>query len=97
MVLPMAEMMGRLRKGVSELVRQAGLQVLDLLISRNSKKWWGSAATDRQIERPADGAANAVTVSCSGRRFRSRGRECGRRMTRKCGWAAMKCSIAASR
>jgi hypothetical protein len=28
MVLPMAEMMGWLRKGVGELVRQAGLQLM---------------------------------------------------------------------
>jgi transposase-like protein len=32
MVLPMAEMVGWLRKGVGELVRQAGLQLMDLLM-----------------------------------------------------------------
>jgi hypothetical protein len=32
MVLPAAEMLGWLRKGVSELVRQAGLQLMDLLM-----------------------------------------------------------------
>src|ERR1039457_5447627 len=31
MVLPMAEMVGWLRKGVGELIRQAGLQLMDLL------------------------------------------------------------------
>ena len=31
MILPMAEMVGWLRKGVGELVRQAGLQLMDLL------------------------------------------------------------------
>jgi hypothetical protein len=29
MVLPMAEMIGWLRKGVGELIRQAGLQLMD--------------------------------------------------------------------
>src|SRR5207237_10808298 len=32
MMLPMAEMMGWLRKGVGELIRQAGLQLMDLLM-----------------------------------------------------------------
>src|SRR5919106_2491298 len=32
MVLPMAEMMGWLRKGVGELIRQAGLQLIQLLM-----------------------------------------------------------------
>jgi transposase-like protein len=32
MVLPMAEMVGLLRKGVSELIRQAGLQLMQLLM-----------------------------------------------------------------
>ena len=32
MVLPMAEMIGWLRKGVGELIRQAGLQLMDLLM-----------------------------------------------------------------
>jgi hypothetical protein len=32
MILPLAEMMGWLRQGVSELVRQAGLQLMDLMM-----------------------------------------------------------------
>ena len=32
MMLPMAEVMGWLRKGVAELIRQAGLQVMDLIM-----------------------------------------------------------------
>jgi putative transposase len=32
MILPLAEMMGWLRKGVGELVRQAGLQLMDLMM-----------------------------------------------------------------
>src|ERR1051326_5313017 len=32
MMLPMAEMVGWLRKGVGELVRQAGLQLMELLM-----------------------------------------------------------------
>ena len=32
MVLPLAEMIGWLRKGVGELIRQAGLQLMDLMM-----------------------------------------------------------------
>ena len=32
MVLPLAEMVGWLRKGVGELIRQAGLQLMDLMM-----------------------------------------------------------------
>ena len=32
MILPMAEMVGWLRRGVGELVRQAGLQLMELLM-----------------------------------------------------------------
>ena len=32
LVLPMAEMMGWLRKGVGELIRQAGLQIIQLMM-----------------------------------------------------------------
>src|ERR1700689_5239776 len=32
MMLPLAEMVGWLRKGVGELIRQAGLQLVDLLM-----------------------------------------------------------------
>src|ERR1039457_3836329 len=35
MVLPMAEMVGWLRKGVGELLRQAGLQLMDLLMQED--------------------------------------------------------------
>src|SRR5438876_7222844 len=52
MVLPMAEMVGWLRKGVGELIRQAGLQLMDLLMQeevrelvgeRSQRKSWPSA------------------------------------------------------
>jgi hypothetical protein len=38
MILPMAEMIGWLRKGVGELVRQAGLQLMDLLMQEEVRK-----------------------------------------------------------
>src|ERR1035441_4966612 len=38
MVLPMAEMVGWLRKGVGELIRQAGLQLTDLLMQEEVRE-----------------------------------------------------------
>jgi transposase-like protein len=52
MVLPMAEMMGWLRKGVSELVRQAGLQLMDLLMQQEVQDLVGERS-QRQPDRTA--------------------------------------------
>jgi transposase-like protein len=41
MILPMAEMMGWLRKGVGELIRQAGLQLMDLLMQEEVRELAG--------------------------------------------------------
>jgi hypothetical protein len=60
MVLPMAEMVGWLRKGVGELIRQAGLQLMDLL--KKSGNSPVSAANSRRKGRPAGGVASAATA-----------------------------------
>lgn len=41
MVLPMAEMVGWLRKGVGELIRQAGLQLMDLMMQEEVRELVG--------------------------------------------------------
>ena len=85
MVLPMAEMMGWLRKGVSELVRQAGLQLMDLLMQQEVQELVGERS-QRQADRTASrwGSERGYCVVL-GQKFRSRGRECGQRKTRNCG------------
>jgi hypothetical protein len=75
MLLPMAEMVGWLRKGVGELVRQAGLQLMDLLMQEEVRELVGersirsiNASTGRNIPRlpnrtarsNGSGTANAV-------------------------------------
>jgi putative transposase len=50
MVLPLAEMMGWLRKGVGELVRQAGLQLMELLMQEEVRELAGERS-QRQPER----------------------------------------------
>lgn len=52
MILPMAEMMGWLRKGVGELVRQAGLQLMDLLMQEEVRELAGERSR-QQADRTA--------------------------------------------
>src|SRR5882724_5474247 len=52
MMLPMAEMVGWLRKGVGELVRQAGLQLMELLMKEEVRELVGERS-QRQAERTA--------------------------------------------
>src|ERR1700724_4584847 len=52
MMLPMAEMIGWLRKGVGELIRQAGLQLMELLMQEEVRELAG-ARSQRQPERTA--------------------------------------------
>jgi len=52
LVLPMAEMVGWLRKGVGELIRQAGLQLMDLLMQEEVRELVGERS-QRQAERTA--------------------------------------------
>jgi len=53
MMLPMAEMMGWLRKGVGELIRQAGLQLMDLLMQEEVRELAGERG-ERQSARTAN-------------------------------------------
>jgi transposase-like protein len=53
MVLPMAEMVGWLRKGVGELIRQAGLHLMDLLMQEEVRELVGEKS-QRQAERTAN-------------------------------------------
>ena len=52
MMLPMAEMVGWLRKGVGELIRQAGLQLMDLLMQEEVRELAGERS-QRQPDRTA--------------------------------------------
>ena len=52
MVLPMTEMVGWLRQGVGELIRQAGLQLMDLLMQEEVRELAGERS-QRQAERTA--------------------------------------------
>jgi putative transposase len=53
MMLPMAELVGWLRKGVGELVRQAGLQLMDLLMQEEVRDLVGERS-QRRAERTAN-------------------------------------------
>ncbi len=49
MVLPLAEMVGWLRKGVGELIRQAGLQLMDLLIQEEVRQLAGERSQKHRL------------------------------------------------
>ena len=53
MVLPLAEMVGWLRHGVGELIRQAGLRLMDLLMQEEVRELVGERS-QRQAERTAN-------------------------------------------
>jgi transposase-like protein len=53
MVLPLAEMVGWLRKGVGELIRQAGLQLMELLMEEEVREVVGDRSR-RQPDRTAN-------------------------------------------
>src|SRR5436309_2620896 len=53
MVLPMAEMVGWLRKGVGALIRQAGLQWMDLMMREEVRELAGKRS-EQQAERTAN-------------------------------------------
>src|SRR6202162_5205516 len=53
MVLPMAEMLGWLRQGVGELIRQAGVRLMDLLMQEEVRELVGERS-QRQAERTAN-------------------------------------------
>jgi len=58
MMLPLAEMIGWLRKGVGELIRQAGLQLMDLMMQEEVSALAGERS-QQQTERTATSAATA--------------------------------------
>ena len=53
MVLPLAEMVGWLRQGVGELIRQAGLRLMDLMMQEEVRELVGERS-QRQAERTAN-------------------------------------------
>ena len=53
MVLPLAEIVGWLRKGVGELIRQAGLQLMELLMEEEVREVVGERSR-RQPDRTAN-------------------------------------------
>src|SRR5581483_636816 len=67
MVLPLAEALGWLRQGVGELIRQAGVQLMDLMMQEEVRALVGERS-QRQAERTAvrwlRSPTNARTSSC---------------------------------
>ena len=83
MMLPLAEMVGWLRKGVGELVRQAGLQLMDLLMQEEVRGLVGERS-QRQAERTANRWGSergyCVVMGLSGRFSTKRSQTCSGRV-----------------
>ena len=60
MVLPLAEMVGWLRQGVGELIRQAGLQLMELLMEEEVRELVGERSLP-QPDRRASGSPSTAT------------------------------------
>ena len=63
MVLPLAEMVGWLRKGVGELIRQAGLQLMELLMEEEVREVVGERSR-RQPDRTANRWRQGARLLC---------------------------------
>ena len=97
MVLPMAEMVGWLHKGVGELVRQAGLQLIQLLMEEEVRHLVGERSQSlpgRTANRWGSERGYCVVM---GQKVPWNARGFGPPKTRKSGWAATRCSIVANR
>ena len=97
MVLPMAEMVGWLREGVGELIRRAGLQMVELLMEEEVRHLVGERnrpLPERTAKRWGTERGYCVVM---GQKVPSSGRVFVRPKIGRSGWAATRCSIAGSR
>ena len=96
MVLPMAEMVGWLHQGVGELIRQAGVQLVGLLMEEEVRELVGERGQP-QTARTANrwGKERGFCVVMGQKVPIERPRV--RTTKAKCGWEVTSCSIAASR
>src|SRR6202040_2845456 len=80
MMLPMTEMMGWLRKGVGELIRQAGLQLMDLIMQEEVRELAGERSqpqSDRTAHRWGNERGYSGGMGQKGPLQRPRGRTTG--------------------
>ena len=63
MVLPLAEMVGWLRKGVGELIRQAGLQLMELLMEEEVREAGGRTQPAGSRSAPPTGGARSAATA----------------------------------
>jgi len=96
-VLPMAEMVGWLRKGVGALIPQAGLQLMDLMMQEEVRELAGKRSeprTERTAKRWGSERGYCVVMGQKVPIQRPRVRTTD---DKEGGWAATRCSIAANR
>ena len=85
MILPMADIVGLLQQGVGHLLRQAGLELMGLVMEEEVRHLAGERHQQHEGRR------------WMARRCRSRGRGCERKTNANSAWEATNYSSAASR
>ena len=96
--LPLKEVAAALRQSVGELMRQAGLELMQLIMDNEVRQLAGRTTSGAKPSRsPTAGAASKASSSSMDRRSPFSGRGCAATTATNNPWAAMRCSAAPSR
>ncbi len=77
MILPMADIVGLLQQGVGHLLRQAGLELMNLVKDEEVRALAGERHQQHEGRRDPAGVKRTATVWWMDRKYRSRKRGCG--------------------
>ena len=97
MILPMADIVGLLQQGVGHLLRQAGLELMGLVMEEEVRHLAGERHQQHEGRRAHRWGKRTATAWWMARRCRSRGRGCERKTNANSAWEATNYSSAASR
>ena len=95
--LPLKEVAAALQQGVGELMRQAGLDLMQLIMDNEVRQLAGEHYQRAKPSSPTAGAARKASSSWLDRRSPCSVRGCAATTVTNNPWAAMNCSAAASR
>jgi hypothetical protein len=91
MVLPLAEIVGLMQQGVGNLLRQAGLALMHLVMDEEVKSLAGERHQQHEQRRAHRWARKTATAWWMARRCRSSGRDCAAATVANNAWGATNC------
>ena len=91
MILPMADIVGLLQQGVGNLLRDAGLALMNLVMDEEVRHWPASATSNTRNAARIAGARKTATAWWMARKCRSRGRGCAPTTSANNAWGATNC------